>query len=75
MKKYVHLFNLLYNIFFRVMAFLVSFYLLSKALFCFVTYEVVKNNNNLLLIVFIIICIGSVLLSKLIVMAFLRLLR
>ena len=75
MKKYIHLFNLLYNIFFRIMAFLVSFYLLSQILFFFITYEVIKNSNSLLLIVFVIICIASVLLSKLIVKGFLRLLK
>lgn len=73
MKTALNIFNFLYNIFFRGVTFMASFYVFSSVLFLFIPYHIICKSDCTLLAVFILLCISSYLFMKNIISTILQL--
>ena len=72
MKVALHLFNVIYNILFRIIAFMASFYTFSSLLFLLIPYSRICNSDYMLLLIFVVLCFLSYAFMKKVVSVILR---
>lgn len=73
MKSVLHLFNTIYNILFRIITFMTSFYIFSSLLFLCVPYHIVRNSDVILLSIFAVLCLLSYVSMKKVISTILQL--
>ena len=75
MKHFLHFFNIIYNIIFRIVTFMASFYIFSSLLFYFIPYHTICTSVYTLFIFFAILCLLSYFFMNMVIAIILRLTR